>query len=129
MLNEVDILKKQILNVLYDFAGEVEPVIHERDFEELAEAILNNAELMDDYQISDDPCPKCEHDITHWRLCDNLDCDDGYCDAHERDPVNYMPGEIEYLCHTCKGTDVVSWCPSCGANLTKYPGKEPGERR
>ena len=31
--------KKQILNLLYDFAGEVEPVIHERDFEGLAEAI------------------------------------------------------------------------------------------
>ena len=79
---------------------------------------------MDDYEISDEPCPKCKHDITHWRLCD---CDDGYCDAHDGDPINYMPGEIEYLCHTCKGTGVVSWCPSCGANLIKYPGKEPGE--
>ena len=45
MENEAKRLKKQILNLLYDFAGEVEPVIHERDFEKLAEAILNNAEL------------------------------------------------------------------------------------
>jgi predicted RNA-binding Zn-ribbon protein involved in translation (DUF1610 family) len=73
---------------------------------------------MDDYQITDEvQCPKCGNEITHYRTCQNFDCDDGYCDANEKDPINYMPGEIIYKCKQCNGTGIESWCPKCGAGL------------
>lgn len=73
---------------------------------------------MDDYDVEHEgKCPKCGHSPVHSRDCINW-CDDGYCDEHDDDPINFAPGERLVECDECKGTGIERWCPSCGENLS-----------
>lgn len=69
--------------------------------------------MTDDYEIDERPCPKCGGE-TRSRHCDELHCEDGYCDEYEDDPINYSPGEAFTICEECHGTGVQWWCPKCG---------------
>lgn len=80
----------------------------------LPRSILNTY----DYDYDDDPCPNCGHEPTHRRLCQNLDCDDGFIDCYDEDPLWYDPGDTE-ICPDCQGTGVERWCPKCGYNLQR----------
>ena len=73
---------------------------------------------MDDYNINDTPCPKCGNGYTHDRPCQGMNCDDGYCDEYEDDPINFAPGEEYTECEECHGTGWEHWCPKCGYDLT-----------
>ncbi len=66
-----------------------------------------------DYEIGYEPCPFCGHDEIHWRRCGALDCDDGFVDLYEDDPLWYNPGDIG-MCQECHGTGTEQWCPKCG---------------
>lgn len=74
----------------------------------------------DDYDIDyDQECPKCGHSPVHSRQCTNW-CTDGWFDASDDDPINYIPGEEYDRCNECLGTGFEVWCPSCGSNLSLY---------
>lgn len=78
-----------------------------------------NSYKMSDYEIDNEArCPKCNHSPLHNRDCAELMCNDGFMDEADDDPINFMPGEREYLCPECKGTGVEWWCPSCGHNCS-----------
>lgn len=66
----------------------------------------------DDVEIDDRPCPACGHEYTHFRRCG--DCEDGYVDCHDDDPINCVPGEEYEPCPECNGRHVFHWCPKCG---------------
>lgn len=71
----------------------------------------------DDIQIHDDHCPQCGH-YTYWRECPAFDCEDGYYDGYEDDPLWYDPGEL-VRCEECHGRGYFHWCPNCGYDLTE----------
>lgn len=77
--------------------------------------------MPDEYDWSDEACPKCSHELTHTKPCDNWPCDDGYCDEHEEDPINFAPGEAYTVCRECRGTGHLRWCPACGHDLNSEP--------
>lgn len=79
---------------------------------------------MHDYEIDDLPCPACGHEQTHSRRCG--ECDDGFHDEHDYDPVNYALGEEYIECSECHGTTVQRWCPKCGADY--WPAKAAESR-
>lgn len=82
------------------------------------------------YELSEDlPCPKCGSPETHWRYCDSFPCDDGYCDEHEHDPLNFAPGESFTLCRECFGTAVQRWCSECGYDITAHNYRTAGSDR
>jgi predicted RNA-binding Zn-ribbon protein involved in translation (DUF1610 family) len=71
-----------------------------------------------DYEIDyDEQCPKCGNSPIHWRRC--YECDDGYRDMFEEDPLWYDIGETE-RCPDCLGYGTVTWCPECGYNITEH---------
>lgn len=73
----------------------------------------------DDIEEIEATCPKCCHHPIKRKDCDNLGCNEGYCDEYDDDPINFpQEGECIYKCSECKGTGAVIWCPSCGADLT-----------
>lgn len=72
------------------------------------------SELMDDYDIDDLPCPACGNEITHSMLC--RECDDGWNDEYDDDPINFTPGESYMRCRECDGEGIQRWCPKCGAD-------------
>lgn len=82
-----------------------------------------------EYDIdSDTPCPHCEHEVTHYRPCYEIGCDDGFIDLYEfDDPMLFDPGEFE-MCLECMGTGVVCWCPKCGKDPREKPITEEEER-
>lgn len=69
---------------------------------------------MDDYyEDIETPCPKCFAYETRIKDCDN--CDEGYKDMHDIDPINHiLEGEDLYKCDDCNGTGGHHWCPQCG---------------
>jgi len=71
---------------------------------------------MDDFEYSEIECPACGHSPTHTRYCDNIDCDDGFVDLYDEDPINESPGTLE-RCSECHGTGHHHWCPKCGHDL------------
>ena len=79
--------------------------------------------MSDDYDdYSDDycdetPCPRCGEWEVHSRPCESIGCDDGWCDEHDDDPVNFGPGEEFTMCRECFGTGFVRWCRKCGCDL------------
>lgn len=68
----------------------------------------------DDYELDDLACPACGHEPTHSRCCG--ECDDGYNDEYDDDPINFTPGESLIRCAECHGTGIERWCPQCGAD-------------
>ena len=77
-----------------------------------------------DYELDDRPCPRCGHHTTHTRTCNALNCEDGYIDEYEDDPLNFAPGEEYTICDECLGTGMNWWCPKCGADLTAIGDSE-----
>lgn len=74
----------------------------------------------DDIDYTDRACPKCgEYEVRSCH-CDAFPCDDGWCDEHEDDPINFGPGEEYTMCHECLGTGVVQWCAKCGCDVTRH---------
>lgn len=65
---------------------------------------------VDDYDIDDIPCPACGHHETHSRPC--YECEDGFEDEHDDDPVNCPPGSM-MVCGACRGNGLMRWCPKC----------------
>jgi hypothetical protein len=80
--------------------------------------------MSDDYEedFHEDlaPCPKCGSTETRSRTCSSFQCDDGYCDDYEDDPINFAPGEQFSLCQECFGTGVERWCSKCGLDISAY---------
>ena len=73
---------------------------------------------MDDYELNDTPCPECGHSPSYGRHCQALQCEDGWVDESEDDPINFAPGEELTLCDECHGTGYEHWCPKCGHDFT-----------
>lgn len=70
---------------------------------------------MTDYEKEDITCPNCQHFPIHWRRCE---CENGWIDAYDNDPINYSEGEYETRCLVCSGTGIERWCPGCGTDLS-----------
>ncbi len=67
---------------------------------------------MEDYELSEDNCPKCGH-RTHCRKCS--ECDDGHIDVS----MFYLEveGSSFVKCRNCNGKGIEHWCPKCGYDL------------
>ena len=76
--------------------------------------------MSDDYQIDGAACPRCGSCDTRSRSCAKLDCDDGWCDEHEYDAINFAAGECLTRCNECLGYGLVRWCASCGLDLNQH---------
>jgi len=73
---------------------------------------------MEDYEIDYETiCPFCGNKWVHFRGC--TDCNDGYIDLYNEDPLWFRPGQTE-KCHKCSGTGVEIWCPECGSDLSGF---------
>jgi len=59
----------------------------------------------------DEDCPKCGH-VLSYRECP--ECEDGFIDCYDDDPINYSPGEEEETCPVCNGFGRHIWCEKCG---------------
>ena len=81
--------------------------------------------MIADYELMDDPCPHCGHFETRYRDCDNIGCEDGWCDDFEEDPLWFSPGDSS-PCPECRGTGQFQWCPQCGLDPRKT-GQKQGE--
>jgi predicted CxxxxCH...CXXCH cytochrome family protein len=73
---------------------------------------------MDDYQLSEDCCPKCGAPM-HYAYCDAMYCDDGYVSLSESEPDWYGEDAFE-VCDGCHGRGVLEWCPRCGHDHSSY---------
>lgn len=82
--------------------------------------------MSDDYDLDDLPCPACGHWPTRSRNCPN--CDEGWIDRYEEDPLWYSPGEEE-MCQECSGTGLQRWCPECGADYWQAARRRVFKRR
>lgn len=67
----------------------------------------------DEIETDDIPCPACGHHETRSHRCS--ECDDGYTDAYDEDPINEDPGTL-IICGECSGSSIVRWCPKCNAD-------------
>ena len=68
---------------------------------------------MEDYELSDESCPKCGHSPTHTRDCNR--CEEGEIDVSED---NYEPEGTSFMnCSVCLGKGYEHWCPECGHDL------------
>lgn len=83
---------------------------------------------MNDYELSDNECPKCGASETHYRHCDTIGCEDGFIDEYETDAINFSPGESYEMCRECWGTGIQAWCPTCGADLSLIAYQEKVRR-
>lgn len=78
-----------------------------------------------DYDIDDEVyCALCGHSPLHNKDCDNIACELGGVDESFDDPINFVPGERVSVCGSCFGTEVIWWCPGCGADLKPGQVKE-----
>lgn len=66
---------------------------------------------MDDWEYSDDDCPKCNAQLAH-RRCNELGCEDG----HIEDDDPEWPSRDK--CDGCNGTGHQVWCRECGWDVT-----------
>lgn len=78
----------------------------------------------DEIDLDDRPCPKCGAYEVCSRGCDEIHCDDGWCDEYEDDAINYAPGEEYTMCRECFGTGVLIWCRKCGFDITAHQYNE-----
>ena len=67
---------------------------------------------MEDYEYSEESCPKCGQNPTHEKHCDELSCENGYIDISEED--YQLEGTTYEKCNTCNGKGGLHWCPKCG---------------
>ena len=69
----------------------------------------------DDVEISDTPCPKCQH-YTYRRDCGG--CDEGMS-GHDcgEDCCVCLDPEPNVTCNECRGRGWHTWCPRCGWDL------------
>lgn len=74
--------------------------------------------LDDELDHDDMPCPACGAHEVRSRGCDAVDCEDGYIDEYEQDPLNFSPGEEYTVCSECLGTGILRWCAKCGCDIT-----------
>ena len=82
---------------------------------------------MDDFYDVDDPeCPACGNSVTHSQRCG--ECDEGYNDAYEDDPINESPGTW-LTCGACHGHGLQRWCPKCGADYWQAKAKAIREKQ
>lgn len=58
-------------------------------------------------------CKKCGGDL-EWIDCWQHDCEDGWYDLHDEDPINYEPGD-RARCNECDGNGGWSVCRACEA--------------
>jgi hypothetical protein len=72
----------------------------------------------DDYEIDDEPCPKCGSSDTRVQFCGSIGCDAGHIDEYDDDPINYSSGFCS-VCDECHGYGVLRWCAACGHDLNK----------
>lgn len=72
--------------------------------------------IFEDFEIINQPCPKCGHDHINRAGCSSIFCDDGLIDESDEDFC--IEGTIMRKCPECLGTSFIMWCPSCGTNLT-----------
>ena len=72
----------------------------------------------DDITYEDEACPRCGRHEVRSRYCDAISCDDGWCDEHDDDPINFGPGEEYSICRECWGTGKLRWCSECGLDIT-----------
>lgn len=68
---------------------------------------------MDDDVERDEPCPRCGA-ITLRQPCN--ECDDGFVDLYDEDPLWYDEDDIE-PCAACHAMGNHWWCPSCGLDM------------
>jgi len=71
----------------------------------------------DDCRLEDEACPRCGEYQVHFRSCDQIGCEDGWCDEHDDDPINFAPGQEYAMCRECYGFGVLRWCRACGLDL------------
>lgn len=83
----------------------------------------------DGVYYDEDKCPKCGEYKVCWRDCDDWNCDDGYIDEYEDDPINFAPGEQYVMCRECWGTGIVRWCSGCGFDITAHEYKQRKAKR
>lgn len=69
---------------------------------------------MDEVELYDDNCPRCGN-LMYRQDCPVVDCDDGWIDVYEHDPLWYDPDDYE-ICQDCEGRGHHIWCPNCGYN-------------
>lgn len=71
--------------------------------------------MIDDYEESDNACPKCGETLA-YRRCSALGCEDGTIDDDD-DPL--WPESV--TCDTCCGVGYEEWCRCCGwDNVAKH---------
>lgn len=56
-------------------------------------------------------CDKCGSDL-EWVECHMIDCEDGWYDEYEEDPINCSPGDYR-KCGECGGEGGWFFCPCC----------------
>lgn len=74
-------------------------------------------------------CPNCGGYTVRSKHCDEWDCEDGWIDEHESDPINFSPGEEYTMCEECCGTGRVRWCSDCGCDITRHEWVRENKRR
>lgn len=69
-------------------------------------------EIWDEMQADavDDVCKKCGN-LLDWADCWQIDCEEGYYDEYEEDPINFAPGSYR-KCETCEGKGGWWYCPN-----------------
>ena len=83
----------------------------------------------DFWEHLDTPCPNCGAHAVRSKSCEEWDCDDGWIDEHEDDPINFAPGEEYVMCDECCGTGNVTWCTKCGCDITRREYLEERRKR
>lgn len=63
------------------------------------------------YEPETHGCAKCGGEM-EWADCWMIDCEDGYYDIYDEDPVNNSPGDMA-TCQECGGRGGWWFCRSC----------------
>jgi hypothetical protein len=82
---------------------------------------MSESLLHPDFDDDRSACPKCGGDM-EWADCWMIDCEGGWYDLSEEDPVNYGPGDMA-RCSNCDGEGGWLYCPDCEK---KSPVSESG---
>lgn len=71
----------------------------------------------DDVELSAECCETHKVSLLR-RECSAFDCEDGYYDGYEDDPLWYDEGEM-VRCSDCNGRGYFEWCPKCAEESNK----------
>lgn len=80
----------------------------------------------DEMQTDGIPCPACGNPETRSQRC--RECEDGFNDVYDDDPINESPGTL-IPCPECKGETICRWCPKCGADYWLAKRSREAKRR